>query len=448
MPDDLISTLGHEATRLRLETLVRLRWLAVAGQGAAVGVVHGLLGFPLPLVACLLVIGTSVLLNLMLMSRFPVSHRLEENAASALLAFDIVQLAGLLYLTGGLENPFAFLFLAPVMISAAVMPPSRTFALGVLAVIMATLLCVVHRPLPWDPGEALSFPLTYRLGVWFAILLGLTFIGVYAWRVTEEARQLAEALSATELVLAREQHLSQLDGLAAAAAHELGTPLATIALVTKELARIVPPEGPVAEDVALISEQVARCRTILSKITSLADEKGGPLQTMSLGVLLEELAGPQRPFNVALKVSREGVGPEPECQRNPAILYGLGNLVENAVDFARHEVRLTARWDRDTVTIEVADDGPGFPIEILQRIGEPYVTTRGGQRRAKSEEGAGMGLGLFIAKTLLERSGATLRLDNAPAEPRGAVARVAWPRSAFERGTPAGSTPVSELVFY
>ncbi|MFO1150100.1 MAG: ActS/PrrB/RegB family redox-sensitive histidine kinase [Alsobacter sp.] len=448
MPDHLISTLGQEATRLRLETLVRLRWLAVAGQGAAVGVVHGLLGFPLPLLACLLVIATSVLLNLMLMSRFPVSYRLGENAASTLLAFDIVQLAGLLYLTGGLENPFALLFLAPVMISAAVMPPSRTFALGVLAMIMATLLCVAHRPLPWDPGEGLSFPLTYRLGVWFAILLGLTFIGVYAWRVTEEARQLAEALSATELVLAREQHLSQLDGLAAAAAHELGTPLATIALVTKELARIVPAEGPIADDVTLIGEQVARCRTILSKITSLADEKGGPLQTMSLGVLLEELAGPQRPFGVALTMRREGSGPEPECHRNPAILYGLGNLVENAVDFARTEVRLSATWDATMVTIEVADDGPGFPSEILQRIGEPYVTTRGGQRRAKSEEGAGMGLGLFIAKTLLERSGATLRLDNATAEPRGAVARVQWPRLAFERGSAAGTTPLSELVLY
>jgi two-component system, sensor histidine kinase RegB len=193
---------------------------------------------------------------------------------------------------------------------------------------------------------------------------------------------------------------------------------------------------------------VSRCRTILSKITSLADEGGGPLQSMSLGVLLEELAGPQRPFNVALDVRREGSGPEPVCPRNPAILYGLGNLVENAVDFARTAVRLTATWDREVVRIEVADDGPGFPPEILQRIGEPYVTTRGGQRRAKSEEGAGMGLGLFIAKTLLERSGATLRLRNDPGDLRGALARVEWPRAVLERGMPAKKPAISELVLY
>jgi two-component system sensor histidine kinase RegB len=435
MPDDLMASFDEAGTRLRLETLVRLRWLAVAGQVAAIGVVQGLLGFPLPLVPALMVVGTSVLLNLVLASRYPVSHRLGGRSAAALLAFDIIQLAGLLYLTGGLENPFALLFLAPVMISAAVLPPSRTFALGVLAMAMATLLAFVHRPLPWEPGEALAFPLTYRVGVWFAILLGLTFIGVYAWRVTEEARDLAAALAATELVLAREQHLSQLDGLAAAAAHELGTPLATIALVTREMQLIGPRDGPLADDIALLAEQVTRCRTILSKITSLGDERGGPLQSLTLAVLLEELAGPHRPFDVALRVEMEGESPVPSCLRNPGILYGLGNLVENAVDFARHAVVLRAAWDDEKVVIAVEDDGPGFPPDILQRIGEPYVTTRGTGRRAKSEEGSGMGLGLFIAKTLLERSGAALRLENGAAGLGGAVARVTWPRAAFERGT-------------
>lgn len=437
MPDDFMAIFDEAGTRLRLETLVRLRWLAVAGQVAAIGVVQGLLGFPLPLVPALMVVGTSVLLNLVLASRYPVSHRLDERSASALLAFDIIQLGGLLYLTGGLENPFALLFLAPVMIAAAVLPPSRTFALGVLAIAMATVLAFAHRPLPWEPGEALVFPLTYRVGVWFAILLGLTFIGVYAWRVTEEARQLAEALAATELVLAREQHLSQLDGLAAAAAHELGTPLATIALVTREMQLIGPRDGPLADDIALLAEQVTRCRTILSKITSLGDEGGGPLQRLRLAVLLEELAGPQRPFEVGLRVQMEGEGREPSCLRNPGILYGLGNLVENAVDFASQEVVLRAGWNEERVAIAVEDDGPGFPPDILQRIGEPYVTTRGMGRRAKSEQGSGMGLGLFIAKTLLERSGATLRLENRPAGQGGAVARVTWPRAAFERGVAA-----------
>lgn len=432
MPHEYLPDLDLPGSRLRLETLVRLRWLAVAGQAAAVAVVYGVLGFPLPIAGCLAVIAVAGLLNLALARRYPVTHRFGEDAASALLAFDIVQLAALLFLTGGLENPFAMLFLAPVMISAAVLPPTRTVGLGALAVAAATLLCFWHQPLPWDPEDALSLPLTYRAGVWFAILLGVAFIGVYAWRVTNEARQLAKALAATELVLAREQHLSQLDGLAAAAAHELGTPLATIALVTKELKHLGPADGPMAEDITLLVEQVARCREILGKITSLGAERSGPMAQMRLGVLLEEIAGPQRPFDVQIAVDQHGRGAEPVCRRNPAMLYGLGNLVENAVDFAMTEVQIHATFDPQKVEIVIVDDGQGFPSEILGRAGDPYLTTRGG-RRAKTEEGSGMGLGLFIAKTLLERSGATLALGNG-GEGGGAVARVTWPRPAFERG--------------
>jgi two-component system, sensor histidine kinase RegB len=432
MPHEFFSDLDLPASRLRLETLVRLRWLAVSGQAAAVAVVHGALGFPLPLGGCLSVIAVAGLLNLYLIRRYPVTHRFGDDAACALLAFDIVQLAALLFLTGGLENPFSMLFLAPVMISAAVLPPTRTLALGILAVAAATLLCFWHKPLPWDPDEVLTLPLTYRAGVWFAILLGVTFIGVYAWRVSNEARQLAQALAATELVLTREQHLSQLDGLAAAAAHELGTPLATIALVTKELKNLGPKEGLVAEDLSLLVEQVSRCREILAKITSLGAERSGPMAQMRLGVLLEEVASPQRPFDVRIAIQQEGQGVEPVCRRNPAILYGLGNLVENAVDFARTEVSIQAKFDAQKVEIAIGDDGQGFPPEILGRAGDPYLTTRGG-RRAKSEEGSGMGLGLFIAKTLLERSGATLSLGNGGSG-GGALAKVIWPRSAFERG--------------
>lgn len=427
---------GRDARRPKLDTLVRLRWLAITGQAAAVCTVHLGLGFPLPFGLCFLVIATSAWLNLILRIRYPASYRLGDNVATFLLAFDIVQLAALLYLTGGLQNPFSMLFLAPVLISATALPPERTFLIGALAVGCATLLAMIHRPLPWFPGEQLRLPFMFVCGVWTAILLGAAFTGTYAWKVAEESYQLAQALAATELVLAREQHLSQLDGLAAAAAHELGTPLATIALVVKELSRATPPDHPNAEDVQLLAEQVERCRNILAKLTSLGQEQGGILETMTLGHLVEDMAAPSRSFGVAIELVKQGEGPEPSCRRSPGLSYGLANIVDNAVDFAEERVVIEASWSAERVALVIRDDGPGFAPEVLLRLGEPYVTTRGPDKRAAAEPGAGgLGLGLFIAKTLIERSGAQIAFTNAAPPAHGAVIRITWPRAAFERGT-------------
>jgi two-component system sensor histidine kinase RegB len=426
--------LGQAARRLRLDTLIRLRWLAVAGQSIAVALVHFGLGFPLPFGACFLVITISAGVNATLNIRFPASHRLGDDAAAWLLGFDILQLAALLYLTGGLQNPFAMLFLAPVLISATALPPERTLVLGLLAIGCATLLVLAHRPVPWFPSEDLQLPFLYVTGIWTAILLGTAFTGVYAWRVAEEARQLAQALAATELVLAREQHLSQLDGLAAAAAHELGTPLATIALVARELDLHGPADPDIRDDIKLLREQVERCRGILSKLTSLGRDGSQILDAMALGHLIEEAVAPQRPFGIAIDVERSGEGAEPVCPRNPGLIYGLANLVENAVDFAASVVRVRATWTADQVRIEIRDDGPGFAPEVLLRVGEPYVTTRGAGQGGGAGEASGLGLGLFIAKTLLERSGAQLAFANVPSG-TGAIVRIVWPRAAFEEKT-------------
>jgi len=429
--------LARNARHLRLDTLVRLRWLAVAGQAAAVTGVRFGLGFHLPFALCFLVIAASVWVNLILRIQYPASHRLSDNAATTLLAFDILQLAALLYLTGGLENPFSMLFLAPVLISATALTPERTLGLGLLAVGSATFLVLAHRPLPWFPGQTLSLPFLYVSGIWTAILLGTAFTGTYAWRVAEEARQLAQALAATELVLAREQHLSQLDGLAAAAAHELGTPLATIALVAKELDHSMPQDGPVAEDLKLLREQVERCRTILTKLTSMGQDQAGFLETVSLSHLVEEIVAPQRALGFDVRVVTKGEGPEPMGRRNPGVIYGLSNILDNATDFAKSQVTVEACWSSHEVFIEIRDDGPGYAPDILLRVGEPYVTTRSAAKRSETDDeegGSGLGLGLFIAKTLIERSGANLTLTNAAAPATGAIARIIWPRHAFERG--------------
>jgi two-component system sensor histidine kinase RegB len=423
---------------VRLDTLIRLRWLAVAGQTAAVVSVAFGLGFPLPMGWCLALIAVSAWLNLILRLRYPPSRRFTAQVTAVLLAYDILQLAGLLYLTGGLQNPFAFLLIAPVMISATALPPRKTLALGVLVVAVATALVFVHQPLPWWPDETLQMPLLFVAGVWVALTSSLMFMSVYAFRVSEEARQLADALTATELVLAREQHLNALDGMAAAAAHELGTPLATIALVARELERELEPDDPRAEDVHLLSTQSERCRDILRKLTSLGNDPESPLDRMAVTLLLEEIASPHRDFGVAITVERaSGVRGEPTVTRNPAVLYGLGNLVENAIDFADTTVDISAEWTDETVVVTVRDDGPGFAVEIIERLGDPYVTTRASHQYGSRDDGdaseaGGLGLGFFIAKTLLERTGASLSLTNRPAPAHGAVVRVAWPRDAIE----------------
>ena len=423
----------HPHRNVRLDTLVRLRWLAIIGQSTAVLVVYYGLDFDLPIYACIAAIILAAWLNVALRLRFHMTQRLEPDRAAWLLAFDIAELAVLLFLTGGLQNPFAFLFLGPVLLSATALPPRFTLMLGGFAVACATVLVFVHYPLPWDSEDPLQLPPIYMMGVWMCILLAIGFIGVYAWQITEESRQLSDALAATELVLAREQHLSQLDGLAAAAAHELGTPLSTISVIARELERAIAADAPHGDDVRLLREQAKRCRDILAKLTELS-AGGEPFDRMRLTALIEEVVAPHRNFGVTIDViTPSDRAAEPVGARNPAILYGLGNLLENAIDFAHDRVLVDAKWDEDSVAVTISDDGPGFAPEILTRIGEPYVTSRRHHLNDTGEEPKGLGLGFFIAKTLLERSGATLSFENRAIPERGAVVGLYWSRSDFER---------------
>ena len=441
----------HERPRnVRLDTLIRLRWLAVFGQCGAVLVVHYGLEFEVPILPCLAVIALAALLNVALRLTVRQTQWLEPDRAAWLLAFDTAELAALLYLTGGLENPFSFLLLGPVLISATALPPRMTLLIGTFAMFCATVLVFLHYDLPWDSEDMLELPEIYMVGVWLSILLAIGYIGVYTWQVAEEARQLSDALAATELVLAREQHLSQLDGLAAAAAHELGTPLSTITVVIREIERALEANSPYADDVKLLREQAQRCREILAKITELPT--GEPFDRSPLSALIEEAVAPHRNFGVAIDVTlppnasaEAGRLAEPMGARNPATRYGLGNLIENAVDFAHTRVEIFARWTAEEVSVVISDDGPGFAAEVIDRIGAPYVTHRRTAARDPDGEaepmfGLGLGLGFFIAKTLLERSGARLSLVNRAPPLHGATVTVAWSRPDFER--PATPPPL------
>lgn len=429
-----------EIGMLRLRTLVRLRWLAIVGQAGAVLGVHFALGFPLPLGLCLGVIALSAWLNIFLTIRWRKSIRLHETQAGLLLVYDILQLAVLLFLTGGLENPFSFLFLVPVTISATSLSMRWTLLVGLMALACSTFLAVRHYPLPWVPGQSFELPEAYIAGMWAAIMCGVVFSAIYARRIADEARQMSAALQATEMVLAREQRLSALDGLAAAAAHELGTPLATIALVAKELKRELPGQGPHTEDIDLLISQTARCREILAKLSSREAQMDEMYQRTRVLVMIEDLIAPLRGSDVVIAVTSSAdmddaaKESEPVFARNPAITYGLGNLLENAVDFADTRVEVDARWTPSQVSITVRDDGPGFHENVFDRLGDPFVTTRPGYGEDTGDDGRheGMGLGFFIAKTLLERSGAAVSLANRPAPDHGAVVHVVWPRGVID----------------
>jgi two-component system sensor histidine kinase RegB len=414
-PPPALPSFWTAQSRVRVRTLILLRWLAVMGQTVAVLFVRFGLGVEFPLEWALAAISLSVILNIGLIAARRSQELALEWEAAALLAYDVVQLAVLLALTGGLQNPFVFLFVAPVAVSATILRPAVTAMLAALTFACVGAISVLRLPLPWPEGMPFDLPPLYQMGIAAAVLVGLGFTSVYAWRVAAEEERLNIALAAVQAVLAREQTLSALGGLAAAAAHELGTPLATIHLVAKEMARGVPPDDPRAEDLNLLVTQSERCRAILAQLSANREQGDVMLQRAPIRSMLAEI-----------DVHTRGEGLL-EVRRMPEIVHSLGGIVENAVGFAKTRVDIEAVWDADHIEITVRDDGPGFAPGVLSRLGEPYLTER-------DQEGAagGLGLGFFISKTLLERTGAKLEMRNRRPPQEGAVVKVRWPRSAIE----------------
>lgn len=418
---------------LRLQTLVLLRWLAVGGQTIGVLFVAFGLGFPLSLFACFALIALSAAVNLWLLLHFGAAYRLSSVFAASQIAFDLCQLGFLLALTGGLQNPFSLLLLAPVSVSAITLPQRATFLVALLAAIIASTLGVWHLPLPWDPLKQLVFSRIYVISIWVSIICSVVFISAYTNRVAHDARQIADALAATELALSRKEQLSALDGLAAAAAHELGTPLSTIALAAKEMRLEVPADSDLAADVELIIEQAARCRAILAKLRNLGSEGSDLFAAVPITDLLAEVAQPHEGRGkVILFYYERAAGAPPVFTRSVGLRYGLGNLIENAADFACQTVRIEAGWDRDSISVSITDDGPGFAPELIARLGEPYLTSRPRDPHGPDvSKPGGLGLGVFIAKTLLERTGARLAFQNIAPEDHAQV-RIVWSRPVID----------------
>src|SRR6056297_4105179 len=394
---------------VRLRTLVVLRWIAIAGQLGAITVAQRLFNLDLELGLCFLAIGAAITANLIAVFVYPENKRLSESEVAVMLLFDISQLSFLLHLTGGLHNPFALLILVPVTISATALRPATTAALGGIAILFITIVSQVYVPLRTNLGFIMRMPTDCVFGFWVAIVIGVVFLAAFAQRVTAEIYAMSDALVATQMALAREQKLTDLGGVVAAAAHELGTPLATIKLVSTELVEELEGQPQLAEDARLISSQADRCRDILRSM-GRAGKDDLHMRSAPLGAVVREAAEPHadRGIEIVMDFAAGPGAPEgqPIIWRKPEIIHGLRNLVQNAVDFAEGWVWIDGNWGDGTIRLVITDDGPGYPPDLLGRLGDPFL-----RRRARAPDSSrpgyeGMGLGLFIAKTLLERSGA------------------------------------------
>lgn len=442
---DFSANLISEESRgnwIRLRTIIMVRWIAIAGQTAALVAAYALFSIDLEYGLCFAVVGASMVVNLVAMFVFPENKLLSERENLAMILFDLLQLCLLLFLTGGLNNPFSILVLGPVTISASVLSVQSTIIMASIAIACVTILLPFHLPLGTHDGLTLVKPELFHFGTWAALVIAVLFSSVYSRRVVSEIASMSEALAATQMALAREQKLTDLGGVVAATAHELGTPLATIKLASAELLDELSDRPDLAEDAALIRDQADRCREILHSM-GRAGKDDLQVRTAPLPAVLEEAAEPHidrgKIVHFETAPTQDPSRDVPEILRRPEVIHGLRNLIQNAVDFARENVWIEAGWTDQRLTLRIMDDGRGFPAHLIGRIGDPFVSSRRTEKDRKQRPGyEGMGLGLFIAKTLLERSGAELSFANGPGanaggedglSPSGAIIEVSWPLS-------------------
>ncbi len=441
---------------IRLRTLVLLRWWAIVGQASALMIAARVYNLNLEIGLCFLVVGVSVVSNLVAAFVFAENKRLSEQDTLMVVLFDMLQLGLLLYLTGGLNNPFSILIVGPVTVSASALSSRSTAFLGLMAILIVSLLMLFYLPLRTEQGFILRVPDVFRFGNWVAIVIAVVFLGVYSRWIVQEMHTMSDALQATQMALAREQKLTDLGGVVAAAAHELGTPLATIKLASAELAEELSDSPDLREDALLIVQQTDRCRDILRSM-GRAGKDDLHLRTAPLTALIEEAAEPHVDRGKRIHFDHAaGEGDllsQPNVLRRPEVIHGLRNLIQNAVDFARENVWVESSWNDKAITIRIMDDGRGYPPHLLGRIGDPFMRRRSVGNDPRRPEYEGMGLGLFIAKTLLERSGADLSFANGSdsfktqashSARTGAFVEVIWARSAIEAPSSADSSPLGE----
>lgn len=412
--------------------LENVRWIALIGQMLAILVVHFGFKFPLPIYACLAVVAASAAVGLWQSIYTRTNAKLSRRIVFGLFVFDTVQLGVLIYLTGGLANPFVIMLIAPVTVSATVLPQRDTVLLVMLVIAISTMLSIFHNPLPW--GDTLfDMPQLYIIGLWTALVLTTVFLATYAGIVSRQSRTLARGLAEARLTMAREQQMVALGSLATAAAHKLGSPLNTITLIAHDLdqsAKDVDNED-IRQDILAMIEETERCRKILAELNQdaikLGQETDDPVPVKALVSSLiderfEDVLG-----LIHVSGEAEDNSPEPKVIRRPELLHPLETIIENAAQFTTTKVHVNIIWNAQTLRITIDDDGPGFQSAVLSRLGDPYTSSRPGKD-------GHMGLGVFIAKTMVEQLGGEIKLSNR--KNGGARVEVIYLRSQIEVDEP------------
>ena len=410
-----------ENLNLDRKTLVFLRWIAILGQIIAVNLVFFFLELEFPITLAYIIIFAGLITNLFLQFRIK-SIQLKDFYASIFLIYDLIQLSFLLYLTGGISDPFSILLIIPAIVSSTFLSVGTTIILGFLTISFLFLLTIFHYPLPGLSEYSLIFPKYYIVGLFIAIIIGLIFLSYFGIRFSGETKKRSEALIKLKEMISKEYELESLGGQAAAAAHSLGTPLATISVVATELKKEIGNNQNYSKDIDLLISQTRRCSEILKKISKKQIKEDQFFSFVKLEDLLEEIIISFRETSSKkISLTTDGDTNKINIKRSPEIIYGLRNFIGNAVKFSKSEVSIILESDEKTIEVIINDNGPGFPEDIKTVIGEPYI-------KSKSKEvssNAGLGLGTFLGKTLLEKKHAILSFSK-DRKLGGASVKISW----------------------
>ncbi len=417
------STIFRTTENLNLDktTLTILRYIAIFGQFIAINLVYFYLELPFPIEISYLIILIGLCTNLYLQFVIKV-NQLKDFYASIFLIYDLIQLSLLLYLTGGIFNPFSILLIIPAIVSSTFLSMGTTIILGIITTILILLLAFFHLPLPGIEMNLLHFPNFYKTGIIVSILIGMIFLSYFGIRFAGEKKKTSEAFIKLQEVIYKEYELESLGGQAAAAAHSLGTPLATITVVAKELKKEIGDDANYSKDIDLLLSQTRRCSEILKKISKKQIVEDKFFSLTRFEDLIEEIIESFKetsPKKIKLETINETN--DQNVQRSPEIIYGLRNFIGNAVKFSKNKVTIKIENKKKQSIIKIQDDGPGFPRDVIEILGEPYVKSK--SKKVSSQSGTG--LGTFLGKTLLERKGAKLYFYN-DNKTNGACVQITW----------------------
>tara|TARA_Y100000741_G_scaffold109768_1_gene82353 strand:+ start:152 stop:1432 length:1281 start_codon:yes stop_codon:yes gene_type:complete len=402
------------------KTLIILRWIAIFGQLVAIYLVKFLLKFEIPILLCSYVVFVGALTNLYL-SLWYTRGELNNYHSTIVLLYDIIQLASLLYLTGGIKNPFVIFLIVPAIVSSTLLNLKSTLFLSTLTALLLGILTLYHLPLP-NPGDLhFHVPDYYLYAVPVALIIALVFLTYFGARFGTESRKKNKALNKLEEIIAKEHELETIGLQAAAAVHSLGTPLSTITVIAKELKKEILKEPKHSKDIDLLLSQAKRCSEILKKISTSQIEDDKFISQVKIQDLIEEIS---RSFeeisDKKIYLNFDNATHEVLINRSSQITYGIRNFFGNAIKFSKSKVDIVLETDPKIIKLSILDDGPGFPDDISELIGEPYITTKYKDLNEKS----GLGLGTFIGKTLLERNFAQLKFSNL--KKGGAKVEITW----------------------